>query len=63
MGSNPLKQLANFYPKFGAKMELENDDKIGQGHWAFNPGTRVQIPMGAKGIWGYIKRSISIDFD
>lgn len=27
MGSNPLKLLANFYPKFGARMELENDDK------------------------------------
>ncbi len=47
MGSNPLKLLANFYPKFGAKMELENDDKIGQGRWVLNPETRVQIPMGA----------------
>ena len=32
-------------------MKLEKDDKFGQGHWAFNPGTRVQIPMGAKQIF------------
>ena len=47
VGSNPLKLLANFYPKFGARMELENDDKTGQGRGAFNSATRVQIPMGA----------------
>ena len=47
MGSNPLKTLANFYPKFGVRMELDNDAKTGQGRGAFNPGTRVQIPMGA----------------
>ena len=28
-------------------MELGNDDKTGQGRGAFNPATRVQIPMGA----------------
>ena len=28
-------------------MELENDDKTGQGHWAFKAEARVQIPMGA----------------
>ncbi len=53
VGSNPLGSLANFYPKFGARMELENDDKTGQGHGAFNPGTRVQIPMGATYLWVY----------
>lgn len=47
VGSNPLKLLANLYPKFGARMKLENDDKAGQGRGAFNPETQVQIPMGA----------------
>ena len=45
MGSNPLKRLRIFAQKFGARMELENDDKTGQGRGAFNPGTRVQIPV------------------
>ena len=35
-------------------MKLEKDDKLGQGHGAFNPGTRVQIPLGANKIRGYI---------
>ncbi len=28
-------------------MKLEKDDKLGQGRGAFNPATRVQIPVGA----------------
>ena len=55
MDSNPLGSLANFCQKFGARMELENDDKTGQGRGAFNPATRVQIPGGASSIWGYIQ--------
>ena len=31
----------------GAKMKLEKDDKLAQGHRAFNSVTRVQIPVGA----------------
>ena len=34
----------------GARMKLEKDDKLGQGRGAFNPATRVQIPMGANQI-------------
>ncbi len=32
-------------------MKLEKDDKLGQGRGAFNPATRVQIPMGANQIF------------
>ncbi len=38
-------------------MKLEKDGKLGQGRGAFNPATRVQIPMGANQIWGYISPS------
>lgn len=47
MGSNPLKRSRIFAQKFGARMELNDEAKTGQGHRAFNPGTRVQIPVGA----------------
>ena len=39
-------------------MKLEKDDKLGQGRGAFNPATRVQIPMGANQILGYIQLTL-----
>ena len=46
IGSNPLGLPANFYPKFSARMELENDAISGQGCMSFNSGTLVQILLG-----------------
>ena len=51
--SESLKCLGWFCLCVGAMMKLENDAKSGQGRGAFNPATRVQIPMGATYLWVY----------